>query len=204
MNMSPNNRVFRFAAVCTLLLLAGCDTTGVVVGAAATTGVAAAQERSVGDALDDTALKAKINQALFTADEFLFLDVSTTIVEGRVLLTGDVDKPEDRVEASRIVWNVKGVREVVNELQVNDQSGLDDLARDTWISTRLRARLLGDGSIAHINYSVETVNGVIYQIGIAQDEAELQRVTNHARVISGVKRVISHVRMKNDPRRFEQ
>ena len=52
-----------------------------------------------------------------------------------------------------------------------------------------------------INYSVETVNGTVYLLGIAQDEAELVRVIEHARGIEDVKQVVSHVVVKDDPRR---
>ena len=58
-----------------------------------------------------------------------------------------------------------------------------------------------DPEVFDINYSVETVNGVIYLMGIAQSKVELERVTDHARELAGVRRIISHVRMKDDPRR---
>ena len=52
-----------------------------------------------------------------------------------------------------------------------------------------------------VNYSIETINGVIYVMGIAQSQDELDRVVNHARNISGVQRVVSYVRLKDDPKR---
>jgi len=41
----------------------------------------------------------------------------------------------------------------------------------------------------------------VYLMGIAQDEAELSQVAEHARNIGGVKDVVSHVVLKDDPRR---
>ena len=38
-------------------------------------------------------------------------------------------------------------------------------------------------------------------MGIAQDQAELERVTGHASNIKGVSRVVSFVLLKDDPRR---
>ena len=55
--------------------------------------------------------------------------------------------------------------------------------------------------VLSINYSIETVNGTVYLLGIAQDDAELVRVIEHARGIENVKRVVSHVVVKDDPRR---
>jgi osmotically-inducible protein OsmY len=88
---------------------------------------------------------------------------------------------------------------VLNEIQVTDQGGLVNFARDTWVTTQLRSKLLLDKNVRAINFNVETVNGVVYLIGIAQDQAELERVTNHARTITNVVKVVSHARLKDDP-----
>ncbi len=183
------------------LALGGCSGPAVIAGAGVQGMVAAAQERKLLDAVDDKTLQLRINARFIESNPDLFRRVETEIVEGRVLLTGNVPRPEDRVEAARLTWQVGGVREVLNEIVVNDRSGVIDYFKDSWITTRMRTKMITDPEISDINYSVETVNGIIYLMGIAQDAAELQRVTNHARTISGVRRVISHVRMKDDPRR---
>ncbi len=64
------------------------------------------------------------------------------------------------------------------------------------IAAELRARLLADGAIASINYSIETVNGSVYLIGVAQDPAELDRALTHARNIAYVRRVLNYMRLK--------
>jgi len=179
--------------------LGGCASA--LIGATATAGVAVAQERSVGQAVDDTKILADINHHLLDKSESLFLKVDVEVVEGRVLLTGNVNNPEDRVAVARISWQSKGVREVLNELVINDQSGLRDYAKDVWITTQLKVKLLGDGKISAINYSMDTLNGVVYLFGIAQSQKELDRVTGHARNIKGVARVVSHVILKDDPKR---
>jgi osmotically-inducible protein OsmY len=131
----------------------------------------------------------------------LFGKVSVTVVESRVLLTGAVRADADRDEAARLAWQAEGVREVINEIQVTEGGDLADIGRDVWITTRLRGQILTDREISDINYSIETVNGVVYLMGIAQNDAEIVRVTDHARTISGVRRVVSHVILKTDPRR---
>ena len=182
-------------------LAAGCTPTGVAVGAGASVGVAAVQERSIGDAIDDNVINVEINHLLLQKSQDLFRQVALDVVEGRVLLTGSVPLPEHRVDAARLAWQADGVREVINEIQVTDRSGVIDFARDAWITTQLSAKLLRDREISDINYNIETVNSVIYLIGIAQHDQELERVTGHARTIAGVRKVISHVRLKDDPRR---
>ena len=192
-------------AVALVLLLAGSLSLSgcaeLLLGAAATTGVAIAEERSVGDAVDDLTIRAELNHLFFQDDVELFGDVSFSVIEGRVLLKGSVPTPDDRIRALRLAWQAAGVREVINELQVADDSGILDYARDTWISAQLKTKLLVDSDVLSINYSVETVNGTVYLLGIAQDEAELARVTEHARSIEDVKRVVSHVVFKDDRHR---
>jgi len=179
--------------------LGGCAT--MVIGAGTTVGLAAAQERSVVKAVGDAAILAEINHDLLQRSEILFTKVDVEVMEGRVLLTGNVKKPEDRVEVARMAWQARGVREVLNELEINDQSTLRDYAKDVWITSQLKIKLLGDTDISAVNYSVDTLNGVVYLFGIAQSQEELDRATGHARNISGVAKVVSHVVLKDDPKR---
>ena len=179
--------------------LSGC--VGMAVGTGSALGVAVAQERMVGAAVDDTAIKIEINHLLFQKSESLFAKVGIDVVEGRVLLTGSVQVPAQRTEAARLAWRANGVGEILNEIQVNEKGSLAAYLNDKRIGAQLRLKILADRDIRGINYTIETVNGVIYLLGIAQSQRELDMVTNHARTIKGAVKVISHVRLKDDPRR---
>ena len=181
--------------------LSGCEPVTLVVGAGATAGYAAAQERGLKQAAVDTGIKVGVSERLLQKSVDLFGKISVAVVEGRVLLTGAVRSDADKDAASQLAWPSDGVREVINEIQVTDGGDLADVGGDAWITTRLRAALIGDRYVSDINYSIETVNGVVYLIGIAQDANEVNRVTDHARTIAGVRRVVSHVLTKDDPRR---
>ncbi len=85
-------------------------------GAGASAGVAVSQERTVGNAVDDTTISVKVSDQLFQKDPLLTRTIGVDVVEGRVLLTGTGAKSEDRVEATRLAWQVVGVREVINEV----------------------------------------------------------------------------------------
>ena len=195
------------AAALAVLLAAPLSFTGCaefIVGAATTTGLAIAEERTVGDAVEDLSIQAELNHLFFRNDLGLYQDVSFSVVEGRVLLKGSVPTDDDRTRASWVARQATGIREVINEMQVTAESGILNYARDRWISLRLDARLLFDIDVLSVNYDVETVNGTVYILGIAQDEEELEKVKAHARRIDGVKGVVSHVIMKDDPRRPAQ
>ena len=194
--------VGRLACVMGLLGAASaCSVAGMAVGAGATAGVAASQERGIESAIDDNKIGLEVNRLLIAEDPELFTAVSTEIVEGRVLLTGQVATQDARLTAARLAWRAPGVREIINEIQVAESDGIAGYSKDVWISTKLRARLLADTEIAALNYTVETVRGTVYLMGIAQNDAELRRAINHARDISGVRNVVSYVQLKNDPSR---
>lgn len=176
-----------------LPVLGGCA--GAVVGAGATVGVAAMEERTLGTVADDTTAATKIRLALLEAGQQYAVSVGTKVFEGRALMTGAVADEKMRAEAVRIAWTVNGVKDVLNEIQVAP-SGFVNTARDTWISTQLVTKMTLDKDVQSINYGVETVNGVVYLIGIAQDQKELDRVVNYARDLTYVQKVISHVRLK--------
>lgn len=181
-------------------LLSGCA--GVVVGAGATAGVAVAEERGLERALDDAKIRAEINDLWFRHDVEMYRKATLTINEGRVLLTGVVLSDQARADAARLSWQAAGVREVYNELQVRPEgAGVIDGGRDLWIQQELKTRLMFDREIRNINYTIDVTDSIVYVMGIAQNDAELQRVIAHAREIQHVKGVISHVRLKNDPRR---
>ena len=184
------------AAVFAMINLTGC--VGMIIGGAATAGVAAYQERGIKGVAADTETATRVRAKILEADNQLFSDVGVEVYEGRVLLTGRVPSEEKRAEAVKISWSVVKVKDVINEVAVSENPLLD-LANDTWITTKLKSKMTFDKDILAINYSIETVGAVIYLIGIAQDKAELQRVLNHARSIDYVKRVVNHVRIK-DPK----
>lgn len=181
------------AALVVAAILGGC--VEAAVGAGATVGIAAYQERGVEGAARDLRISADIRERWFRHDHTMVTDVGLEVYEGRALLTGAVDTEQRRADAVRLAWQADGVRDVINEIVVGD-SDLVDAARDAVITAKLEARITFDKEIAAVNYSIETVGGVIYLIGIAQNQAELDRVVSHARDIENVERVVSHVRVK--------
>ena len=87
------------------------------------------------------------------------------------MLTGLVDNQEIRIDAVRLVWEVNGVKEVINEIQLGNRATLKDYANDLWINTQAKA--LGKKNyrlkISSFN-SFETIQGKIYVAGITQGQ----------------------------------
>ena len=184
------------------LALAGCTPAGVAVGAGATAGSIALEERGFEQGVKDRVTEAAIAQELFDADLETFGNVEVEVYENRVLLTGVVREPEDRIAVLKIALKQEDVTEVINEILVGDPNSLLDDTNDAWISTQLRTAITLDKQIKAVNYVGEVSGGVIYLLGIAQNQAEIDRVVAHAREIKSVRRVVSqHVVLKDDPSR---
>jgi len=180
-----------------MVALSGC--VGTAIGVGATAGVAALDERGIEVVARDAATSAKLRAKLLDYDletgKTLAVDVEIEVHEQRVMLTGILPDEEQRAVAVRKAWEIEEVKDVLNEIEIGDSS-IKDSARDAWISTQLRSQITVDKDILAINYEIETTNAIVYLIGIAQSQAELNRVINHARNISRVRDIVSHVRIK--------
>jgi osmotically-inducible protein OsmY len=181
-------------------MLAGCVYVGVAAGVAAVS--AARQERTIGNAVDDIRIKTTLSQKLVDRSAGNFVNVSSTVIEGRVLLTGRVDSPEARLDATRIAWSIEGVRKVDNDIEVTEDGQWLNRPMDIYIRTKLSADLLADMDIRDVNYTIDVVNGVVYLTGVGQDQAEIDAVIAHARDIPQVTRVENYVVLKTDPIRY--
>ena len=185
-----------------LVFLSGCASA--IMGGVATIGVATVQERSVKDAAIDLKLEIQIQEGLLRSDaEKLFINVDIHVVEQRVLLIGNVSSQELRDKAARIVWETSPkIKEVLNEITIGNKSSLVSEAKDARISLSLSGLLIADAEVSDINFSHSVSKQVIYLMGIASNEIELDKVIYHARTVKGVKKVISHIIIKNDKRRL--
>ena len=168
----------------------------VVAGGGALVG-GALQERTMGTQLNDKTLWGKIVAALAEQDKG-YSDLSIEVNEGRVLLMGQVASPEDRLNVLKIVWKQQGVSEVINEIQISeDQQSFKGLATDSWITAQVKSKLLFAQDVRSVNYSIETINKVVYLFGIAQNQNELDEVTSIASKVKYVEKVVSYVRLKD-------
>ncbi|MFN7709391.1 MAG: BON domain-containing protein [Holosporales bacterium] len=166
------------------------------MGAAGGVTAAASDERGFSGTMSDAAIKAKIKMKYMNKSGDLASETTVVVNQGKVLLTGVLDTPQMQIDAVRLAWEVEGVKEVVDDTRLGSNKTFSNYARDAWITTQLKSKLLGDDDVRSLNYNIHTVAGTVYLMGNAQDQEELQRVVNHARTISGVQKVISHVQMR--------
>ena len=194
------NSIKLLLAVTLTTSLSGCSALSIFTGAEAAKTFA--EERSTGSRVDDNGIALAINDKFIQKDfDGLFGSVSTDIKEGRVLLTGKVRDEMVKKEATRLVWEVNGVKEVINELQTDDKGSVTKYMQDAWISNQIKTRMLFTKGVMSINYNISVVNQVVYIMGISQSQQELNSVIEIARRTKGVLKVVNHAILKDDPRR---
>ena len=159
------------------------------------------KEKGIKEAISDGMIDAGVNKEFFNHDVNMFMNVEIEVVEGRVLLTGSVKQSKHRLDAVKLAWKVLGVREVINEIDITEKGGIKQYLIDVKIKTQMRYKVIADKEISSINYNFEVVNGILYIIGIAENKKELKKIVKHANTIGSILKVVSHVIMKDDPRR---
>ncbi|HQS84125.1 MAG: hypothetical protein B7Y25_04340 [Alphaproteobacteria bacterium 16-39-46] len=203
---------FVFPKVFGVLLLGGvsslsCVMTGCIpialLGMAGTTTDVATQERGISGTFNDTDIRAQINNLWFKKSVDLYAHVLLAVQDGYVLLTGTVANEDDRLEAVKLAWQATGVKDVFNEIKIGVPQTVGDGLDDTWISTKVRSSLILDENVHSTNFSVTTFDGIVYLMGIAQNQQEIEAAINIAKDTRGVKNVVSHVQIKkpgDDPK----
>ena len=174
----------------------GCSPANVLATGGGSAMVVAEGERSLGTVIDDATIKVNIAAKFLSADNNLFVNINTSVLEGRVLLTGLVDNQEIRIDAVRLVWEVEGVREIVNEVEVGNRSTLKDYASDLWINTQARAVAAKTIGLKAITYNFETIQGKIYIAGITKKSDQLDELISALKGIKGVSEIVNYVIVK--------
>ena len=187
-------------ALLLLLLLStnifSCSPTGVLGTGAATGMVVAEGDWSLGDVVDDATIKVNIARKFLSNGGSLFVNISTNVIEGRVLLTGLVDNQEIRIDAVRRVWEVEGVTEVINEIQIGDRSTLKEYANDVWITAQAKGKAATIVGLKVVGYNFETIKGKVYIAGITTKPEQLDELVESIKTIKGVKEIINYVIVK--------
>ena len=180
------------------LLFSGCAPAVVGVGTAAV--AASSTEKGITTSVSDGLVFTKIQDNFLKTDASLSQFVDVNVNDGAVLLTGKVKTPEEKVLATKLTWEVRGVREVVNEIQVTDKSSIKDVAKDLAASAQLRGKLIADTNVSSLNFSIDVVNGTVYLSGVAADAEEMNRVVSHARELRFAQQVVNYITLRIDQR----
>ena len=186
--------ILALVAIAASTAVSGCVTAA--IGTAASVGVYAAQDRTIGEGIDDATASNQVKLRLLAADRAAFQEVDVEVANGNLLLSGAVPTAEHRQAAETIARSVVSLDNVFNELFIGPRSSLVRGAQDEMITAQIRARLTASPAVRAINVNIETFNGNVYLMGTARTEQELQRAAEIASVVGGVRRVVSFMQVR--------
>jgi len=165
--------------------------------AIASAGVKKNDERSVVGAVSDKNASSVIKARMTRALDYELGGIDVEVAQGVVLITGNVPTQKDKIEATRIAWSARGVKQVGNEALIKDKQSLVRNTKDGILEKTVRTRLGIDKLVKGSNFNVETNEGIVYLMGIARTEAELKRAAEIAATTKGAKQVISYAQIAN-------
>ena len=178
------------------LNILSCSPAGILASGGATGMVVAEGDRSLGTVVDDATIKINVAAKFINSSDNIFIDVSTSVLEGRVLLTGLVDNQEIRIDAVRRVWEVDGVNEVINEIQIGNRASLKEYAQDVWITAQVRGLAAKTVGLRSIAYNYETIQGKVYIVGVTSRPEQLEAIVDVAKTVKGVIEIVNYVIVK--------
>ena len=181
-----------------LFFLYSCTPANILGTGAGSAMVIAEGDRSMGTVIDDATIKVNIAAKFISSEDNLFVDVSTTVLNGRVLMTGLVDNQEVRIDAVRRVWEVEGVKEVINEIQIGNRASLKEYANDVWINTQAKGLAAKAVGLRVVGYNFETIQGKVYIAGITSRPEQLEDLISAVKTIKGVKEIVNYVIIKEN------
>ncbi len=175
-------------------LISGCSFIGTAYNVGSKVGAVVMDERELKDDWNDTKINMFIRTNFLKKKISYVLDVEITVFEGEVLLNGAIPSVEDLERIVEIAWQAEGVTKVYNYIRLAEPSDLIKSSQDALIASSVRTRLMATPDITSVNYKITVDDGVLYMIGIAKSQKELDAVTNVIYKTDGITKVVSHLR----------
>lgn len=154
---------------------------------------ACASSRNLDDSFADLSGNAELKSVLFSDRTHDYGDVDITLYEGRLLLTGTMPTEAGREKLIENAWKAENVKEVIDEVFIGDGTSMGQGFEDARIDNALRLKLMTDKDVVGSHYKIAVSGAVVYLLGVARSEAELERALELARTVAGVEKVVSHV-----------
>jgi hyperosmotically inducible protein len=164
--------------------------------------------------VSDDALKQRVEQALQADPSLKTSSIAVQSVnQGVVLLSGTAKTLSAHLRAVEVAATVPGVHRVASEIQSPDtladaeiwrepvrhdrreRSGVWDAARDIWITSAVRMRLLADTQVPGLEIDLDSYDGVVTLFGIVSSQEAKAAAEADALQVSGVKHVVNELQV---------
>ena len=154
----------------------------------------------MGTQIDDSIMDKSLDAKLLSTNKSYILNVKTKIIDGRIFITGKVDKIEEKLNITKMAWEIKGARSVKNDLKIKDEFNFKQSAKDLLITSQLKSALIFNKNTKAVNYNIDTYKQKIYIYGIAETADERDEVIDEAKQILDVEDVIASILLVEDLR----
>jgi hyperosmotically inducible protein len=154
------------------LLLGGCSST-----------------QSAGEQVDDGWITSKVTAKLTADPEVNVFEIDVDSTNGVVRLSGLVDTDVQRREAAKLAWRTEGVRDVINDIRLGEQT-VGETIDDSWISSKVKAKLAADPDVNKFDIDVDVLERVVTLSGTVKNDYARRHageIARHTKGVTGVK-----------------
>ena len=159
-----------------------------------------AQEKGLGTSINDKVIYLKLRNTIYEWNSSVSEKISISVNGGSILVTGQLKNVDEKINLTKVIWEVNGVKEVNNKVQITETSNLKNIAKDLASLGEIRARLMASKKLNSLNFSIDVVNNVAYISGIASSEEEVAIVSQIAQEARFIKEVQNFVKVNKDKR----
>ncbi|MBY5947606.1 BON domain-containing protein [Photobacterium rosenbergii] len=115
--------------------------------------------------------------------------VNAIAVEGKVLLVGQATEPTYSNQLEQQVRELKNVNTVYNQIQIRPLPQLGEVSKDSWLTTKVKAQLIGSKQLRDATIKVITEGQEVFLLGyVSREQGNV--AADIARNVSGVKKVV--------------
>jgi osmotically-inducible protein OsmY len=173
-----------------MCLLQGCVpvVAGAAVGAAG--GAVLYDRRPVKIMMQDDTMAYTIEKKLFANEKVRTqCHIVVTAYNGVVLLVGQAATKELKDQVTAIAKTVPKVKRIYNEVVIGTPTAYLIRTNDSWITTKVKTKLLTAKHLRSGQFKILTENGVVYMMGMVS-RSQAQSAVNIVRHVDGVQKVV--------------
>ena len=162
---------------------------------------AIAEDRSSGDIDKDLEIKATLTVDVIDKMGSDVVSISSDVYEQDVMLTGSVEKAEQKTQAGKLAAGVEEVKKVYNEIivlkAIDKKKGVaENFVDDTVIETKINAQLLDASGVSVTNFRWRSVGGHVFLFGRSLSDEELKKALAVVKDIDNVVSVTNRVKVR--------
>ncbi len=198
--MDLQKSIFMLGYLAGFLCIGGCQYAGTVFSTTHKVASVLMDDRTVADDYNDTKLNVLIRNNLSKQKLSYAVDIELTVFEGTVLVNGALPDEHYIDEVVRTVWQTDGVEKVYNYIRLDDPLSIEKVNEDAAVSAKIRYELSITSGVESVNYKITMENGVVYLMGIAANQSELDKVIAVIKNTVNVKDIVILTRFYVDGR----